>query len=231
MPIGGEWFAPTHDLERINAMTTRKNTSAPVRFSAGAAEILAADALRDATQAEATTFKAFYETVVKAHDVPLAAFEPKKAGETRSNEYQAAYDFGRRMFWIATFGVAIADKIADANVKGDTVLPLSDVIGRDGLPYKDQEKRKVQQSFGGSKGWGVFVSRLKLIENAGGADAKRGAGVKSSDAGYIKERVNAILGRMARDAEKFDGSVSVDIAPKFSKALMDTCAMYGINLK
>lgn len=211
-------------------MTTRKNTSAPVRFSAGAAEILAADALRDATQAEATTFKAFYETVVKAHDVPLAAFEPKKAGETRSNEYQAAYDFGRRMFWIATFGVAIADKIADANVKGDAVLPLSNVVGRDGLPYKDQEKRKVQQSFGGSKGWGVFVSRLKMIEGAGGEDAKRGTGTKSSDAKYIADRINAVLGRLARDAEKFDGSVSVDVAPKFGKAMVDICAAFKIDL-
>lgn len=211
-------------------MTTRKNTSAPVRFSAGVAEILAADALRDATNVEATTFKAFYETVVKAHDVPLAAFEPKKAGETRSNEYQAAYDFGRRMFWIATFGVAIADKIADANVKGDAVLPLSGVIGRDGMPYKDQEKRKVQQSFGGSKGWGVFVSRLKLIENAGGEDAKRGTGIKASDAKYIADRINAVLGRLARDVEKFDGTVSVDVAPKFALALAGLCKSQGIKL-
>ncbi len=211
-------------------MTTRKNTSTPVRFSAGAAEILAADALRDATQSEATAFKAFYDAVIKAHDVPLAAFKSMPAGEKRSNEYQAAYDFGRRMFWIATFGVAIADKIADANVKGDVVLPLSSVIGRNGLPYRDQPKRAVQQSFGGSKGWGMFVSRLIEIENAGGEDTKRGAGTKSSDAKYIADRLNAVIGRLRRDAEKFDGSVSVDVAPKFVLALTGICKSHGINL-
>ncbi len=217
-------------------MTTRKNTSAPVRFSAGAAEILAADALRDATQAEATTFKAFYEGVVKAHDLPLAAFEPKKAGETRSNEYQAAYDFGRRMFWIATFGVAIADKIADANVKGDAVLPLSSVIGRDGMPYKDQEKRKVQQSFGGSKGWGVFVSRLKEIEARLNAHAALDAAVESrtkptkkTDKLFVTEEMGKIIKRLAKPAEKLDGSIPHDVAPKFGKALIDLCAAFGIK--
>ena len=211
-------------------MSTSKKSSTPVRFSAGAAEILAADALRDATQSEATAFKTFYEKVIKAHDVPLAAFKSVPAGEKRSNEYQAAYDFGRRMFWIATFGVAIADKIADANVKGDAVLPLSSVIGRNGLPYRDQPKRAVQQSFGGSKGWGLFVSRLIEIENAGGEDAKRGTGTKSSDAKYIADRINAVIGRLRRDAEKFDGSVSVDVAPKFSKAIVDLCAAFKIDL-
>lgn len=211
-------------------MTTSKKTTTPVRFSAGAAEILAADALRDATQSEATAFKSFYESVVVVHDLPLAALKSMPAGEKRSNEYQAAYDFGRRMFWIATFGVAIADKIADANVKGDAVLPLSSVIGRNGLPYRDQPKRAVQQSFGGSKGWGLFVSRLLEIENAGGEDAKRGTGTKSSDAKYIADRINAVIGRLRRDAEKFDGSVSVDVAPKFILALTGICAAQGIKL-
>jgi hypothetical protein len=52
-------------------MTNAKNTL--VRFSAGAAEYAAADALRAAKGKEVTAFKTFYDAVIKPHDVPLAA--------------------------------------------------------------------------------------------------------------------------------------------------------------
>jgi hypothetical protein len=209
-------------------MTNAKNTI--VRFSAGAAEYAAADALRAAKGKEVTAFKTFYDAVIKPHDVPLAALGSQKAGEKRSNEAQAAYDFTRRMFWVATFGKDIADKIADANTKGDTELDLSGVIGRNGLPMKAQTKRQITQSFGGAQGWGAFVARLKEIADMGGADVERKKGEAATDAQYVIDRMIAIAKRLGKGAEKLDGSIEYDAAPKLAMALLDTCKKYGLKV-
>lgn len=210
-------------------MSTQKKTAAPiVRFTAGAVELGAAETLRGASNNEATAFKAFYDAVIVPHDVPLSALASVKAGDKRSNEAQAAYDFTRRLFWIATFGQEIAAMILDANVKGDTVLPLSSVIGRNGLPLKDQEKRKVQQSFGGAQGWGAFVKRLNEIA-ASGEEVKRGASTRKSDREYVIAHMTDTVKRLAQPAEKLDGSIGHDVAPKLGKALLDVLAAFGIK--
>lgn len=199
-----------------------------VRFTAGAAEIAAADRLRDAAGAEGSAFLSFYTQVIARHSIPLTALVTQAKGERRSNEAQAAYDFTRRMYWIATFGVAIADLIADANVKGDAVLPLSSVIGRNGLPYKDQSKRAVAQSFGGTP-WKEFVSRLCEIEGSDGEDVKREKASQKTDKEFVIDRVTALVKRLAKPAEKLDGSIAFDIAPKLGKGLIDLLAAYGIK--
>lgn len=216
-------------------MTTRKNTSTPrsdiVRFSVGVAEIEAATAAREKGEGAAKAFKSFYDTVIKAHDVSLDGLL-KKAAE-RSNEEAAAHDFTMQVYWTWRFGHDIAAKIYDRNVAGDTVLPISQFLTDTGLPYKDQAKRQITQSYGSGSSYFKkdFVGRMIAIRDAGGVEVKRGTGTKSSDAKYVADRINAVIGRMRREAEKFDGSIPVDVAPKFGKALIDLCVSYGISLK
>lgn len=215
-------------------MTTRKNTSTTrsdiVRFSVGVAEIEAATAAREKGEGAAKAFKSFYDTVIKAHDVSLDGLL-KKAAE-RSNEEAAAHDFTMQVYWTWRFGQDIATKIYDRNVAGDTVLPISQFLTDTGLPYKDQAKRQITQSYGSGSSYFKkdFVGRMIAIRDAGGAEVKRGAAAKSSDAKYVADRINAVIGRLRRDAEKFDGSVPVDVAPKLGKALLDICAAFKIDL-
>ena len=208
-----------------------------VRFTVGAAEIAAATAARSTGETAAQAFRAFYDAVVVKHDVSLAGLL-KKVGE-RSNEEAAAADFMVRVYWSWLFGEDNAAKIEDRNVSGDTVLALSQYLTPKGNRYKDQGKRQVTQSYGpGSSTFKKdFVGRLIAIGEAIAAEAAgveaevetRGAASKKSDKEFVIDRMTAILKRLAKPAEKLDGSVSVDIAPKLGKGLVDLLAAYGIK--
>ena len=140
--------------------TRKKNIPAPetanipapetavVRFSVGVAETLAADTARGAMDNEALAFRAFYDAVVVKHTLPLSALLPRdKDAARRSNEEQAAYDFGTRMFYTYLFGADIAVQMFDRNIKAETVLPLSQFLSRKtAKPYKDQAKRAVARA-------------------------------------------------------------------------------------
>lgn len=213
-------------------MATRKNAApSVVKFSVGEVELAAANALREAGEKEVSAFKAFHDTVIVPHDVPLAALLPRKNGEKRSNVETAAYDFTVALYWVVKFGQDIAARMLDANVKGDTVMPVSAFISGNGRPYADQTKSQLKQSFGpGSSYWVKFVQRLQAIA-ATGADVQRKAGTRAGDAEYIAARVNDIVARLKKldKAENCDGSVDPVTAARFAAALLDTCKNYGVD--
>jgi hypothetical protein len=228
-------------------MSAKKVVSAAaelVRFSVGANEIALADAARNAKEGSAVAFKRFYDDVIVAHDVPLSALKPLPKGETRSNVEAAAYDFGKRVFYVMLFGADITAQLYDKNVGRDTILPLSQFIGKTGKPYKDQAKHAVQASFGGTP-WKEFVSALEALEadrlitakvEAGemtqaDADAagKRGAVSTKSDREYALAKAGELVKRMSKDVEKQDGSLSPDAMKKFAAFIVDGLAACGIK--
>jgi hypothetical protein len=232
-------------------MATLKNTTAApadvlVRFSVGAAEIFAADTARGAQENEAVAFRSFYEQVVVAHALPLDALLPRgKDEDRRSNEEQAAYDFAIKMFYTYLFGADIAAQLADRNVKADTVLGLSAFISKaTGKPYKDQAKRAVAQSFGGTP-WKLFVGRLfdlsayddKAAKIAAGlmteaeaeAAEKRGAKSTKSVNDRVLDKIGDVIKLLKREPEKMDSSIDLETARKFAAYLADGLNSYGIK--
>jgi hypothetical protein len=231
-------------------MANTKKVAAPaaneaVRFSAGAAEILAADAARLAVEDEALAFRDFYQAIVVKHALPLGALLPRGKDEPRrSNEEQAAYDFGVGMFYTYLFGADIAGKIADRNVKSDVVLPISQFVGRTGRHYKDQAKRAITQSFGGTP-WKEFVSRMLAIEEeeekaakvAAGlmtqaeADAKekRGTGSKKTERERVLKMVSDLCTLLRKSADKRDGSVDAKTGAAFATVLSDQASAHGFK--
>lgn len=191
------------------------------RFVLGAVEVKAADAWRKAETSAEKAAHPFYRAVIVAHEIDLAWLEPIKAGERRSNEAQAAFDFARKAFTVYKVGAACAEEVFDRNIKGDVILHPA---GR-----KPQSKRALQQSLLGSKDWGLFLSRMKAI--AGLEPAKRGASDKSSDMKFVVDRITAIINRLHRDPEKFDGSIDLGTAAKFAKYLAEGEKMFGLKLK
>lgn len=204
------------------------NATSLVRFSVGADEIRIADEVRTVGESEALAFKRFHDEVIKRHDVPLSALKPLPKGETRSNEATAAYDFVKRIFYVLKFGAEITAQLYDKNVGRETVMPISQFIGKNGKPYKDQAKYAVQASFGGTP-WKEFVARLEMVAAEGDTSKARGKPTPANDAEFVKERIGAVIKRLSRDVEKMDGSVSVDIAPKLAAFLADALKSYGIK--
>jgi len=238
--------APVAETVAPVAETVAPVAETLVRFSVGAAEILAADTARGAGENEAVAFRSFYDQVVVAHALPLGALLPRGKDEARrSNEEQAAYDFGIKMFYTYMFGADIAAQIADRNVKADTVLGLSAFISKaTGKPYKDQPKRSVMQSFGGGA-WKFFVGRLcdlaaddeKAAKVAAGlmteaeaeAGEKRGTKSTSTEMQRVLNKIGEVIKLLRRDAEKRDGSIDLEISQKLAAYLADGLNSYGIK--
>ena len=219
-------------------MTTTKKgaASAFVCFAIGRDEMILADNWRGAKADEAQAFAALATRITNdpkdgGHGVPLSALLPKPKGETLSNLETAARDFTRHIYWLAMFGNDIAGQLLDANVKGDAVLALSAVTARSGRAYKDQPKRQTTQTYGtGSKYWKDFVARLQ--EAVGEESAKKGRekGVDATDALYVAERIHAIAKRLSKGAEKLDGSIDFDTAPKLALILLGACKANGVDV-
>lgn len=204
------------------------NATSLVRFSVGADEIRIADEVRTVGESEALAFKRFYDEVIKPHGVPLSALKPLPKGKTRSNEETAAYDFGKRIFYVLKFGAEITAQLYDKNVGRETVLPISQFIGKNGKPYVDQKKHAIQASFGGTP-WKEFVARLEVVAAEGDTSVARGKSTPSDDMEYVKDRIGAVIKRLRRDVEKMDGSISVDVAPKLAAFLEGALNSYGIK--
>lgn len=230
--------------KKISAVVS-SDVAALVRFSVGAAEVTLADAARNAGKDEAEAFRAFYDRVIVKHQLPFSAILPRaKDAERRSNEEQAAYDFAIRMFYTYLFGADIAAKIADRNVKGDTVLPISQFLNRLGKPYKDQPKRSITQSFGGTP-WKDFVNRLaamaaddavtakiaagEMTEAEAEAAGKRGKPSTKTDREYAIAKAGELIKRMSKDVENQDGSMDPEVMKKFAAYLADGLKTYGIK--
>jgi len=216
--------------------TTKKASPSFVCFAIGRDEMILADNWRGAKADEAQAFSALALRITAdpkegGHGVPLSALLPKPKGETLSNLETAARDFTRHIYWLAMFGNDIAAQLLDANVKGDAVLALSSVTSRSGKAYKDQPKRQTTQTYGtGSKYWKDFVARLQEAVGEESAKKDREKGVNASDALYVAERIHAIAKRLNKGAEKLDGSIDFDAAPKLALLLLGACKANGVDV-
>jgi len=218
-------------------MTASKKTSPSfVCFAIGRDELILADTWRGATEDEALAFKALALRLTNepkdgGHGVPLSALLPKPKGEKLSNIEAAAHDFTRHIYWIARFGNDIAGMILDKNVTGETVLPISSVVSGSGNRYKDQPKRQITNTYGpGSKYWKAFVARLQESMDQVPAKKEREKGEAANDALYVAKRINDIAKRLGKGAEKLDGSVDFDAAPKLAAMLLDVCKSHGVDV-
>jgi len=219
-------------------MTTSKKgaASAFVCFAIGRDEMILADNWRGAKADEAQAFAALAARITAdpkegGHGVPLSALLPKPKGETLSNLETAARDFTRHIYWLAMFGNDIAGQLLDANVKGETVLALSSVTARSGKAYKDQPKRQTTQTYGtGSKYWKDFVARLQEAVGEESAKKDREKGEAATDALYVAKRIHDIAKRLSKGAEKLDGSIDFDTAPKLAMALLNLCKSQGVDV-
>jgi hypothetical protein len=216
--------------------TTKKASPSFVCFAIGRDEMILADNWRGAKADEAQAFAALALRITAdpkegGHGVPLSALLPKPKGETLSNLETAARDFTRHIYWLALFGNDIAGQLLDANVKGDAVLALSSVTSRSGKAYKDQPKRQTTQTYGtGSKYWKDFVARLQEAVGEESAKKDREKGEAATDALYVAKRINDIAKRLSKGAEKLDGSVDFDTAPKLAAMLLDVCKSHGVDV-
>lgn len=231
-------------------MATKTNLKASasvdalVRFSLGAAEVAAADAWREAGDAEVLSAVAVHNLLFVQHGVTVAALLPRKAEDAkRTNEEAAAYDFARRFHAVRRCGADCAAMLFDANVKGDAVVERAGTR-RDGTAYKPQAKRALIQSIFNSDDWGAFVKRMAAIdadaeraalvaagamtEAEAEAGDKRGTATKNSDRVKVQNRMADVIKLLRKDVEKQDGSIAPDTAAKMAAAFADVLSAYGM---
>jgi hypothetical protein len=210
-----------------------KATKAPAietRFVIGANEAQAADTYFRAGQTKGQAFLAFYNAAIKPHGIDLALVRAPMAERKAGNGMgQAMYDYVKGLFWHQLVGAEWAAKILDKNVKGDTMLEFSGVVSASGNPIKAQMKKPFTESAGNKP----FKAFLELIEAAQkGADldkVKRAGSIRKSDLEFVQAHMGDVVKRLAVDAEKLDGTIPFDIAPKLAKAVLDTFAQFGIK--
>lgn len=225
--------------------TPKKNTTSLVRFSVGAAEVAAADAWRDSQGAEQRSALAVYNLLfgpvdAGGHGVTLKALRKLEAGDTRTNEESAGYDFALRFFAIIFCGADNAGMLFDANVKGDVMMRRAGLKST-GLPYAEKCKRDFKMDFQG-KEFPAFVKRMAAIAGdleieakiAAGeltaADAeKRGASNKSTDLERAIKKGSEYVSMLRKDIDKRDGSLSHDVAIKVAKLIADILSANGIK--
>lgn len=221
-------------------MTTSKKGAAPaagavVKLSFGAGEIAASVALGKGIRSQADALRNFLNSVIVPHNVELADCLASQAERKDGNGYgQAQYEFVRRCYATAIFGEDMAKRILSTKTTDNTKLDFGDAVTfKTGAPIKPNTARVVMQNQLGKEFKEFLLSLFTLQESlAGGDEAEpetRGTSKASSDAKFVSDRINAIVKRMMRGAEKFDGTISVDVAPKFAKLLLDVCAQNGIR--
>jgi hypothetical protein len=229
--------------------TSKKVSSVPasnvVRFSVGEKEIALANAARNAIGNEALAFRDFYKLIVVDHELPISALMPReKDAGRRSNVEQAAYDFAINAFYTYKFGADIAMAIGDKNVKPDTVLPISQFIGKNGKPYADQTKRAITQSFGGTP-WKLFVSRLadllagdtidaklaagEMTQEEADAAGKRGKPVTKSRQEKVVAMVAELCKMLRKEAGGNDGGFDHEKAKAFAEIVSKEASAHGFR--
>ena len=232
-------------------MATSKKISAPsadafVRFSLGAVEVAAADALRESTDNEILSAQAVYDLLFVKHGVTVAALLPRKADDAkRTNEEAAQYDFARRFHAVVRCGADVAAKLFDGNVKGDVILQRAGISRKTGAAYKPQAKRQITQSIFNSDDWGAFVKRMATIGEARGiaakvaagemseADAeaagKRGTGTKNPLRTRAMDTAATLCKILRTDVEKHDGSFDAKVGQKMAALISDIMSANGFK--
>jgi len=230
-------------------MTTQKKTSAPVenfiRFSIGADEIAVADAAREADTKSVLSLKAMHDLVVTRHGVDLSALLPRKSDAAPlSNEQAAGRDFARRFHAVRRCGAECAAALADANVKGDTVLQRAGVTST-GTAYTPQAKRQIVQSIYNSDDWGLFVARLikfgkaadiekavaagEMTEDEAAQAGKRGTQTKNPLKTRALDAAATLCKILRTSAEKHDGSFDPKAGEKVAALISDIMSSNGFK--
>lgn len=214
-----------------------KKIDTPVLLSFGATEIAASVALGNGIRGQAAALRDFLNAVIVPHKVELADCLAPQADRKDGNGYgQAQYEFVRLCYATAIFGADMAKRILSTKSTDETKIDFGNAVAfKTGAAIKPNTARYVMQNQLG-KEFKEFLASLfdlqaSLADNGEeGETKKRGASTRSSDAKYVADRINAVIGRMKRGAEKFDGSIAFEVAPKFAKAIADICKSHGIDL-
>lgn len=206
-----------------------------VKLSFGAGEVAASVALGKGIRSQADALRNFLDAVIVPHKVALADCLASQADRKDGNGFgQAQYEFVRLCYAVAIFGADTAKRILTTKSTDTTKIDFGDAVAfKTGAPIKPNTARYVMQNQLG-KDFKEFLLTLftlqeSLADNGEAEPETRGTSKASSDAKFVSDRINAIVKRMMRGAEKFDGTVPVDVAPKFAKLLLDVCAQNGIR--
>lgn len=223
-------------------MANTKKVASPlagevVKLSFGAGEVAASVALGKGIRSQADALRNFLDAVIVPHKVSLADCLASQAARKDGNGFgQAQFEFVRLCYAVAIFGADTAKRILSTKSTDTTKIDFGDAVTfKTGSPIKPNTARFVMQNQLG-KEFKEFLSTLAALQDslAVGDDGEaepetRGTSKASSDAKFVSDRINAIVKRMMRGAEKFDGTVPVNVAPKFAKLLLDVCAQNGIR--
>lgn len=231
-------------MSKVIKATSPAETSPLVRFTFGANELRVADEARGADAADAKSAVAMFDLLFSddGHAVPFSAFRKLSAGEARTNEEQAGWQFVQLFHAVRRCGAGCAAKLFDANVKGDEVLQREGVNPNTLAAYKPQPKRQIKQTIFGTTDFGAFIKRMESIAAARDLAAKIAAGEvkegeapkgadvsKKSDRQYVVDKIGEVVKRLNKDVEKLDGSIAPDVARKAAMALLDVLSMNGIK--
>ena len=230
------------DLERVKEMANTKKVAAPaagevVKLSFGAGEVAASVALGKGIRSQADALRNFLNSVIVPHNVELAECLASQADRKDGNGFgQAQYEFVRVCYATAIFGADMAKRILSTKTTDLTKIDFGDAVAfKTGAAIKPNTARYVMQNQLG-KDFKEFLLTLfelqaSLAAATDGEDKTetRGPNKQSTDAKFVSDRINAIVKRMKRGAEKFDGTIPVDVAPKFAKLLLDVCSQNGIR--
>lgn len=223
-------------------MANTKKVAAPaagevVKLSFGAGEVAASEALGKGIRSQADALRNFLNSVIVPHNVELADCLASQAERKDGNGFgQAQFEFVRLCYATAIFGADMAKRILSTKSTDTTKIDFGDAVAfKTGAAIKPNTARYVMQNQLG-KDFKEFLLNLFTLQESLADDGKaepepetRGPSKQSTDAKFVSDRINAIYKRMMRGAEKFDGTISVDVAPKFAKLLLDVCAQQGIR--
>ena len=208
--------------------TSSVPASGLVRFSVGENEVAVSARLGAGIKGRAAAMAAFLDAVILSHGVSIADCLKKKTDRIAGNGMaQAQYEFVRKCYGIAIFGVEMTDRILSAKTTDNAVLDFGDAVTfKTGVPIKPNTARYVMQNQLGPE-FAEFLVTLQAVQ--AGEDAKRGAAKKYTDMTRVAKMLNAAIKVLRKDADKGDGSIDAEVAAKFAKFLAD--GMKSFNVK
>jgi hypothetical protein len=209
-----------------------KTTKAPAietRFVIGAAETKAAIELGQNVRGQAAAMLHFLNTVVIAHGVDLSACLKGYRERLQGNGMdEAQHSFVRQCYGIAVFGEDMTAHLFAHKNDDTTVIEFGNAVSfKTKKQIEPKTAKNVMQNILG-KEFTEFLKSLKDLQS-GVEKEKREAGTKKNDLEFVKAHMGDVVKRLAKDAEKLDGSIPHDIAPKLAKAVLDTFAQFGIK--
>jgi hypothetical protein len=224
------------DLTKLKGKYIMTNAKI-VKLSFGANEVAASEALGVNYRGQVEALKAFFNAVIVPHKVSLSDCLAPQADRKAGNAYgQAQYEFVRLCYATAIFGADMAKRILSLKSTDETKLNFGGAVSfKTGADIKPNTARYVMQNQLGKE----FKEFLISLQNIANADADTAAnadtqsrkkGEAATDAQYVADRITAIAKRLSKGAEKLDGSIDFDTAPKLAKLLIDVCVKMGVDV-